>query len=128
MADDATTDVTAARVAGHAMSGILCGLLVITLVANAAAMLFIAPRFTTIFEDFDTSLPGLTLFIIEWRLMLAGLCILLAGMAVVKEVLIRHPYVKLVTNIAVLAGSVVLVPLTIVALFLPLVALMRSVM
>jgi len=109
------------------MSGVLCGLLVVTLLANAAAMLFIAPRFVTIFEDFDTALPGLTLVIIEWRVLLAVFCLLLAGLAIVKEVVIRHPYVKLGINIAVLTGSVILVPLTIIALFLPLVALMQSV-
>ena len=35
-------------------------------------MIFIVPKFTEIFEDFDTELPGLTLFLIEFSKWLGG--------------------------------------------------------
>jgi len=98
----------------------------VTLVANAAAVLFIMARFIPIFEDFDTDLPSLTHALIEWRYAIGALSIALAILMLCKEVLIRHPTIKLTINLLVSLATLGLVPLTIFAKFMPLVALMQS--
>lgn len=115
------------RVVGHALSGVLCALAAITLLANAAVTSFITPKFVEIFEDFDTDLPTLTIAIIRARVWIAVISLALAALMIVKEVCIRHPAAKLIINGLVFGAALLLVPLTVIGLFLPLVTLMQPV-
>jgi len=114
------------RALGHSLSGVLCALVVATLLANAAAAFFVVPRFVTIFEDFDTELPTLTTALIESRGWIVVISLLLSVLMVTKEVFIRPPVAKLIINALVFGAALVLVPITIFGLFLPMVKLMQS--
>jgi len=85
------------------------------------------PRFVKIFEDFDTALPTLTIALIESRIWVVAISLVLAVLMIVKEVFIRQSVAKLIINALVCVAALVLVPITIVGLFLPLVKLMQSV-
>ncbi|NBC11721.1 MAG: hypothetical protein GVY24_08350 [Planctomycetes bacterium] len=122
-----TAETRAAQAVGHSMSGVFCALVVITLLANAAVALFIVPRFITIFEDFDADLPRLTVALIGGHVWVAVISLLLALLMIVKEVFVRAYVAKLIINTLVFGAALVMVPLTVISLFLPLVKLMQSV-
>jgi len=126
-AEPNTSDQPVARALGHALSGVLCALVVVTLLANAAAAFFVVPRFVTIFEDFDAELPTLTIALIESRAWIVLISLLLAVLMAVKEAFIRPPVAKLIINALVFGAALVLVPITIFGLFMPMVKLMQSV-
>jgi type II secretory pathway component PulF len=44
----------------------------LTLVSVIVFGYFVIPKFKNIFDDFDVALPGITLFIIDWSLWVAG--------------------------------------------------------
>ena len=111
---------------GRALSATLCGLVTVTLLANAGAIFFIIPRLVVSLDDFEIALPGLTVWLIKARTITAVMSVLLALVMIVKEVVIRQPAPKLIINAVIFSLTMATVVVTIIGLFLPLVKLTES--
>ena len=86
------------------------------------------PRFAAIFEDFDTELPHLTLFVIQMRIPLAAAWALVATALVVKEIALKHRRdITQRINVVVLAVTAIAMVIATFGLFLPLMNLFQSV-
>ena len=89
---------------------------------------FAIPRLIDVFQDFDTEIPTLTIWVIEtpmWAGLIVGffLIVLLVG----KELVIRSAAIRLVIDFLAMAVLVVATLVVILALFLPMVRLMQSI-
>ena len=99
----------------------------VLLAGLAVGTIYHRGRFTEVFDDFETELPGLTQALLSvpgWLIILGAL---VAGMAVgLKEALIPDARAKLLLNLAVLVGLLGLGVLLVLALVLPVVTLIEK--
>lgn len=105
------------------------GLTIALLAALGASFLFVAPVLIEAFADFDTELPALTAQIVSLpRTPVTVGLLVLAVLLVVKDVALRRfPAVALVIGLLVLLAAGAAAAVMVIALFLPYVSMMQSV-
>ncbi len=90
---------------------------------------FVVPYIVTVFEDFDAELPVLTVMVVQtpfWLSIAAGAAF--AAILIAKECLIPSPAVRIIIDFCITLLLIVTAAVVIVALFLPMIILMKSVM
>ena len=84
------------------LSQITCGLAMIICVATAAIVYYRTRVFINVYEDFDTDVPTLTLFILGWYVPLTICTLTILAVVIVKEfVLTKHHGASLIINVVV---------------------------
>ena len=105
------------------MTSRLSCIVAVTLCLLFATAIFVAvPRFTAIFEDFDTAIPSLTLLDIRARIPLAIGFMVLAVALVIKEIALGHDRkLTLSINLVFLIATCVVLAICSVGLVTPLI-------
>ncbi len=96
-------------------------------VGLAVALMVTRGRFMAIFDEMDVKLPSLSQFILDTPLWIHLLFLgLVAAMLIAKEYFVRRPLAKLIANTLTMLLLAALVLTLILALWLPLIALITS--
>lgn len=94
----------------------------------AVAIFVAVPRFTAIFEDFDTAMPSLTLLVINARIPITIGFVVLAVALVIKEIALNHRRkLTLMINLAFLVATGMVLAICSFGLVTPLITTMQSV-
>jgi len=82
-------------------------LAVVACLCAAFVLTFVAPRLEPIYADFDTPMPGLTVYVYQMRSLLAGVFTFFALLLIAKEcVLMKHRQLAVWLNLIALAIAV----------------------
>ena len=125
-------DPVDARVVGYWIAaGYLFGAAVASILVMWGVLVFVVPKFSEIFEDFDTELPRITAVVISVSWFLrhpAGLALfaVLIGGIVALFICVRHHLVRFGLPLILFAVTCVGVAVIVLALYLPLVRLIQS--
>lgn len=115
------------RSGGRLLTVLLLLLVLAEMLAVALSHAFVMPRFLTVLEDFDSSMPALTLFYVDLPIPLVlGVLFIWAVGLIVAEATVRPFIPRVLVHVLSLLLVGVAAIVMIFALFLPMVGLIKS--
>jgi hypothetical protein len=100
---------------------------VLTLAVAGAVSIYLPPRLSKIFDDFDSKMPTITVAFVTfpvWGYALVFAAVI--GLLIIKEWLIADKRITMSINFVVMLATLVYGGVLVVALYAPIIALMQS--